>query len=211
MTAQYPTHHTDLVAVAFDSAGRNLALLRRGGVIEVWGTDPLRRKIGPLPSAILPFTARFLDEPGRYLIASDNKIRVYRVDEQHSDLAYDLGPSDALDTSTPQYRFLDASRDGRTLLYYAIGDEIVYPSGQSPMCGQTVCAGHSAAPISPPRNATPSPSLCPPNRSAPKGYASGASQGTGRNGREREVVSQSKERQRPRRRRRSCPRTRRSP
>ncbi|MEU7560309.1 nSTAND1 domain-containing NTPase [Streptomyces eurythermus] len=132
VSAQYQTHHTDLFAVAFDSTGRHFAVLRQGRVIEMWGTDPLRRKIGPLPSISFPAVARFLDDSGRYLVASDNKIRVYRVDEERNDLAYDLGPSDDLDISTPQYTFLDASLDGRTLLYYATRDNIVYPLKTDP-------------------------------------------------------------------------------
>ncbi|WP_369169190.1 trypsin-like peptidase domain-containing protein [Streptomyces sp. R28] len=124
-TARYQTKHDDLRAAAFDPSGRYLTLMRRGQIIELWRTDPLRREFGPLSGFELPSAAGFLTGTGRFLLAGTNKIRIYRLEEHDYEVTFDLGAYSELGTDLPQYKFLDASTNGRTLLFYRSGDQRV--------------------------------------------------------------------------------------
>ncbi|GAA4635488.1 hypothetical protein GCM10023196_081180 [Actinoallomurus vinaceus] len=113
---------TDTIGILYDPSGRYFAVLRHGSVVELWRRHPLRRELGPLPSlGDDVFVARFLGTHGRFLLASNNAVRVYRVGARAYEQSYDFGgASDTI--SGPHYQFIDASRDGRTVLY-ANGDD----------------------------------------------------------------------------------------
>jgi WD40 repeat protein len=106
---------SDALTVAYESSGRYFAMLRRGSVIELWRRHPLRRELGPLPSVgTNGFVAHFTDRQGHYLLAANNSVRVYRVGSHAYQDSYDLnGAPDVFS----ELDFLDASTDGRTLLY----------------------------------------------------------------------------------------------
>jgi WD40 repeat protein len=130
---RYPTRHNDLVAAGFDPGGRYLTLLRRGQIIELWRTDPLRREFGPLPGFDLPAALRFLPGSGRFLLATDNKIRIYRVGEHDYEVSLDLGAYSEYGSDLPKYHFLDVSRDGQTLLFFRSGNsQIIRPLSLRP-------------------------------------------------------------------------------
>ncbi|WP_433188109.1 trypsin-like peptidase domain-containing protein [Actinoallomurus sp. CA-150999] len=116
------TTGTDTIALVYDPSGRYFALLRHGSVVELWRRHPLRRELGPLPSlGNDTFVAKFLDAHGHFLLASNEAVRVYRVGARAYQQSYDFG--DASDTiSATHYQFLDASRNGRTVVY-ADGDD----------------------------------------------------------------------------------------
>ncbi|MGC9538457.1 trypsin-like peptidase domain-containing protein [Streptomyces sp. UG1] len=120
-TVRYHTRHNDLVGASFDPTGRHLALLRRGAIVELWSTDPLRKEFGPLPPFDRVAALAFLKGTGRFLMASNNKIRIYRLGEHDYELSLDLGPYSELGTDLPHYTFTDVSRDGGTLLFHLDG------------------------------------------------------------------------------------------
>ncbi|MFJ6382499.1 hypothetical protein ACIQI7_21155 [Kitasatospora sp. NPDC092039] len=109
----------DVLSIQFDPSGRYFALMRRGSIVELWRRDPLRRELGPLKSVsedlVTSFVASFLDGDGHFLLAANNSVRTYRVGERAPQDSYEFGaPTDGIDGS---YRFMDASRDGRTVVY----------------------------------------------------------------------------------------------
>ncbi|MGW3956385.1 nSTAND1 domain-containing NTPase [Streptomyces sp. NPDC004752] len=110
----------DVLSVQFDRSGRYFALMRRGSVVELWRRDPLRRELGPFRSLgeddTTRWTARFLDGDGRYLIAANNTVRTYRIGERAYQDSYEFGAPPTSDLEH-LYWFLDASTDGKTLLY----------------------------------------------------------------------------------------------
>ncbi|WP_217368133.1 WD40 repeat domain-containing protein [Kitasatospora sp. MMS16-BH015] len=109
----------DVLSVQFDRSGRYMALLRRGSILELWRRHPLRRELGPLQSISesvgTPFVASFLDEDGRYLLASNNTVRTYQVGQRAPLDSYEFGAPPG--ESRSSYRFMDTTRDGRTLIY----------------------------------------------------------------------------------------------
>jgi hypothetical protein len=111
---------TDRISIQFDASGRYFALLRQAGVVELWQRDPLRRELGPLHSLYgitnQPFVAGFLDGNGRYLIAANDAIRIYQIGQQAPVDSYEFGHPDGSNQQSP-YSFIDASKDGRTVLY----------------------------------------------------------------------------------------------
>ncbi|MFE3493877.1 trypsin-like peptidase domain-containing protein [Streptomyces sp. NPDC059175] len=113
----------DILATQFDAKGEYFAILRRGSVLELWRrSDPPHKEIGPLrslaESAGTPFAVEFLEGEGRYLVAANNTVRVYRIGEPGYESFYSFtGPREsALDG---QHSFLAASADGSTVLHVA--------------------------------------------------------------------------------------------
>ncbi|MFC9247406.1 trypsin-like peptidase domain-containing protein [Streptomyces sp. NPDC057136] len=104
-----------VLSVQFDRSGRNFAVMRRGTGLEVWQRgDPPRKAIGPL-SAIgndsTPYRAVFLED-GRYLIAAENAVRIYRIGKRGYDDSYAFGEPYEWGT----YSFPDVSKDGNTVI-----------------------------------------------------------------------------------------------
>ncbi|MGW0961372.1 serine protease [Streptomyces gelaticus] len=111
----------DILATQFDTSGKYFAILRRGSVFELWRRgDPPHKETGPLRSIAespsTPFAATFLDGEGRYLLAANNAVRVYRIGKPGYETSYSFtGPRDS--ARNGQHSFMDASRDGSTVLH----------------------------------------------------------------------------------------------
>ncbi|MFD7711173.1 trypsin-like peptidase domain-containing protein [Streptomyces sp. NPDC059786] len=107
---------TDTNTVGFTDDGRYFALLRRGGAVELWRHEPLRKVLGPvgLGDSSSQFALTF-PSPNTFLLASHGLIHLYRlgVPAGEEDL-YDLGETRS---QYQPYGFQAVSRDGRTLLY----------------------------------------------------------------------------------------------
>lgn len=114
----------DVLSIQFDPSGRYFALLRRGSILELWRRHPPQRELGLQQNIaedlVTPFVASFLDDDGRFLLASNNAVRIYQVGQRAPQDSYEFGaPPGRTDRA---YRFMDASRDGRTIIY-------AHPSG----------------------------------------------------------------------------------
>ncbi|MCX4626901.1 trypsin-like peptidase domain-containing protein [Streptomyces sp. NBC_01443] len=111
----------DTIAVQFESSGRFLALMRSGGMIELWRRDPLRRELGPLPSVgdsgDTKYVARFVDSEGRFLVAAHSSIRTFRIGAQDYLDSYDFGQAKGRFGGMDGYEFMDLSQDGKTVIY----------------------------------------------------------------------------------------------
>ncbi|MFD7135478.1 trypsin-like peptidase domain-containing protein [Streptomyces sp. NPDC059894] len=111
----------DILAAQFDPSGKYFAILRRGSIFELWRRgDPPRKELGPLRSLSevdgTPYVASFLEGEGRYLVAANNAVRIYRIGEPGYETFYSfVRPSDG--TSDVQHAFRGASVDGSTVLY----------------------------------------------------------------------------------------------
>ncbi|GAA2996897.1 hypothetical protein GCM10020229_06760 [Kitasatospora albolonga] len=111
----------DVLGVQFEPSGRYLGLLRRGAIVELWQRHPLRRELGPLRSITEGYPrnatiTRFIDDEGRFMVASNNSIRIYRVGKQVPEESYEFGPrSDSF--LRPYYSFPALSRDAGTVIY----------------------------------------------------------------------------------------------
>ncbi|MGW5275022.1 nSTAND1 domain-containing NTPase [Streptomyces sp. NPDC004044] len=111
----------DILAAHFDSSGKYFAILRRGSVFELWRRgNPPRKEIGPLRSIAeslsTPYAAGFLEGDGRYLIAANNAVRIYRIGERGYETFYSFtGPRDS--TLDGEHAFMDASTDGSTVIH----------------------------------------------------------------------------------------------
>ncbi|MGW2542068.1 nSTAND1 domain-containing NTPase [Kitasatospora sp. NPDC001574] len=116
----------DILAIQFDPSGRYFALMRRGAIVELWRRDPLRRELGPLRSTaenlVTPTVTQFIDNEGRFLIAANNAIRIYKASSRAPEESYEFGEPPG-STSDRSYSFMDLSRDGSTVIY-------VDPSGR---------------------------------------------------------------------------------
>ncbi|MFF7387144.1 hypothetical protein ACFZAE_01570 [Streptomyces scabiei] len=116
---------------AFDPSGRYLTLLRRSQVVELWRTDPLRKELGPLPAFGIPAVMSYVEGTGR--LATNNRIRIYRVGERDYEVSLDLGAYSESSHDPPAYKFTHASRDGQTLLFYQAGSsQIIRPLSLRP-------------------------------------------------------------------------------
>ncbi|MGW2918426.1 nSTAND1 domain-containing NTPase [Streptomyces angustmyceticus] len=108
---------SDAASVKFDSTGKYLAILRRGGNVELWQSSPLRRKLGPFlarEGEEQEFVAQFLPD-GKFLMASRTSLHVYDVAEGRSKDAYTFGvPGGHYSTG---YSYIDTSVDGKTVLF----------------------------------------------------------------------------------------------
>ncbi|ACU37036.1 S1 family peptidase [Actinosynnema mirum] len=104
----------------FDPSGRYFAVLRTGTAVELWRRDPHRRELG-IGSSLSSgnaagWRAGFLDDEGRYLVAANNAVRVYRIG--------DKAPVDSYEFAFPDsgnHHFVDVSADGGTVLYQEVG------------------------------------------------------------------------------------------
>ncbi|MFD9421898.1 MULTISPECIES: trypsin-like peptidase domain-containing protein [unclassified Streptomyces] len=111
----------DILAAHFDSSGKYFAILRRGSVFELWRRgNPPRKEIGPLrsiaESSSRPYAAGFLEGDGRYLIAANNAVRIYRIGERGYEAFYSFnGPRGS--TLDGEHAFMGASTDGRTVIH----------------------------------------------------------------------------------------------
>ncbi|MET9920023.1 trypsin-like peptidase domain-containing protein [Streptomyces sp. NPDC006435] len=108
----------DVLSVQFRSGGRYFAVMRRDAGLEVWRRGhPSRKEIGPLSTvgekSIDLYRAGFLDD-GRYVVAADNSVRIYRMGESGYDDSYVFGDSG---DASGDYSFLDVSSDGRTVIH----------------------------------------------------------------------------------------------
>ncbi|MFJ9012498.1 trypsin-like peptidase domain-containing protein [Streptomyces canus] len=113
---------SDTTTIQFDPTGKYFALLRRGGNVELWQTSLPRMRIGPIlasdPYYDTGFVTQFLRD-GRFLLFSGTSAHFYDTGEGRSSDTYTFGvPVD----STTGYSYIDASTDGRTLLFR--GDEL---------------------------------------------------------------------------------------
>ncbi|MEU9353565.1 serine protease [Streptomyces griseoloalbus] len=112
----------DILAAQFDPSGKYFATLRRGSIFELWRRgDPPRKELGPLRSLSevdgTPYVASFLEGEGRYLVAANNAVRIYRIGEPGYERFYSfIRPSDK--TTSVQHAFRGASVDGSTVLYW---------------------------------------------------------------------------------------------
>jgi hypothetical protein len=109
----------DAIGIAFDDSARYFLLLRRGSVLELWRSHPLRKELGPLRSfaeiADQSFAAGF-GENGRFLLATSDAIRIYQVGEHAYLDSYDFGQP-SCPSGTAQYSFRDVAARGKTVLY----------------------------------------------------------------------------------------------
>ncbi|MGH3940811.1 MAG: hypothetical protein ACRDTG_19670 [Pseudonocardiaceae bacterium] len=104
----------DVIAAQFQNGSPYLAILRRGGVVELWDIEAQRRVLGPLrslgsvdfPEASV--VTQFLDEPGEYLQADAGLIQVWRAGSAAPVLSLELGEGRYVHSS---------SSDGRVLIY----------------------------------------------------------------------------------------------
>ncbi|MGW8944134.1 serine protease [Streptomyces koyangensis] len=112
----------DALSVQFSPDGAYFAVLRRDSGLEVRRReDHPRRVLGPLSTlgeenAYDRYRAVFLDD-GRYLVAADNAVRIYRLGEPGHEDAYVLGAPVA--GYADQYLLLDVSGDGKTVVHGA--------------------------------------------------------------------------------------------
>ncbi|WP_331449121.1 serine protease [Streptomyces prasinus] len=112
----------DILAAQFDPSGKYFAILRRGSIFELWRRgDPPRKELGPLRSLsevdLTPYVASFLEGEGRYLVAANNAVRIYRIGEPGYETFYSfVRPSDR--TTDVQHAFRGASVDGGTVLHW---------------------------------------------------------------------------------------------
>ncbi|MEU5209911.1 trypsin-like peptidase domain-containing protein [Streptomyces sp. NPDC020742] len=109
----------DAASVKFDSSGKHLAVLRKGGNVELWQSSPLRRKLGPFlarDGAEQKFVTQFLPD-GRFLMASRTSLHVYDVAGGRSTDVYNFGASDS--HKSTGYSYIDASVDGKTVLFHS--------------------------------------------------------------------------------------------
>ncbi|WP_329096591.1 WD40 repeat domain-containing protein [Streptomyces sp. NBC_01439] len=117
----------DVLAVQFDPSGRYFGLMRRGSIVELWRRHPLRKQIGPLRStaedSATPTVTQFLDGDGHFLIAANNAVRTYGIEERAVLESYEFGlpPSETSSSSSlfpPRpYAFMDMSKDARAVIY----------------------------------------------------------------------------------------------
>ncbi|WP_230535155.1 serine protease [Streptomyces albidoflavus] len=116
----------DILAAQFDPSGNYFAILRRGSVFELWRRgDPPRKELGPLRSLAeggdTPYVASFLEGEGRYLVAANNALRIYRIGEPGYETFYSfVRPSDR--PTRAQHTFRGASVDGSTVLHWGPDD-----------------------------------------------------------------------------------------
>ncbi|MEW2706220.1 trypsin-like peptidase domain-containing protein [Streptomyces koyangensis] len=112
----------DILAAQFDPSGKYFAILRRGSIFELWRRgDPPHKEVGPLRSLVeesaTPYVASFLEGEGRYLVAADNALRIYRIGEPGYETFYSfVRPGDG--TTRAQHTFRGASVDGSTVLHW---------------------------------------------------------------------------------------------
>ncbi|MFF8563655.1 trypsin-like peptidase domain-containing protein [Streptomyces albidoflavus] len=116
----------DILAAQFDPSGKYFAILRRGSIFELWRRgDPPHKELGPLRSLAeadaTPYVASFLEGEGRYLVAADNALRIYRIGKPGYETFYSfVRPGDR--QTRAQHTFRGASVDGSTVLHWGPDD-----------------------------------------------------------------------------------------
>ncbi|MCG5120480.1 serine protease [Streptomyces sp. T7(2022)] len=116
----------DILAAQFDPSGKYFAILRRGSIFELWRRgDPPHKELGPLRSLAeldaTPYVASFLEGEGRYLVAADNALRIYRIGEPGYETFYSfVRPGDR--QTRAQHTFRGVSVDGSTVLHWGPDD-----------------------------------------------------------------------------------------
>ncbi|MEU7154964.1 nSTAND1 domain-containing NTPase [Streptomyces chrestomyceticus] len=144
VVARYATG-ADTIAVRFDPSGRHLGVMRVGSVIELWNRSPLRKELGPLPVDTRDGGhIGFLDGEGRFLHSYGNKVQIYRVGSRTYEASWDLGVEEesvsAYDNGSAYRRYLDASGDGKTLMFITPGkDDLQVVSLRPEMWRQKLC------------------------------------------------------------------------
>jgi len=119
----------DTHAIEFDPSGRYLAVLRSGGTVELWRRDPLRRDVDTLPSINDEngvYIAQFIDGQGRFMLAAQNAVRIYRIGHSAYEDAYEFGNPAGIPNGMG-YRFLGASKNGRVVIYANTSDTVGDP------------------------------------------------------------------------------------
>ncbi|MDX2939089.1 trypsin-like peptidase domain-containing protein [Streptomyces ipomoeae] len=113
---------TDTVATQFARGGHYFAVLRSGGIVELWRRDPLRKELGPLRSVAedggQPYVAGFIDDEGGFAVAANSSVRIYEAGSRSYRDSYDFGraPSSSI-LAGGGYFFRDMSEDAGTVLY----------------------------------------------------------------------------------------------
>ncbi|MGW6601797.1 nSTAND1 domain-containing NTPase [Streptomyces sp. NPDC055036] len=104
----------DAIGVRFDAEGTYMAVLRSGGVWELWRLDPLRRELGPMPGVGEggDFVFEFMDTEGRLLVADAGKVRIYKAGSRTYESAFNFG---TLTDSAPGT--FPAAAQGPTVLF----------------------------------------------------------------------------------------------
>ncbi|MET7325157.1 trypsin-like peptidase domain-containing protein [Streptomyces sp. NPDC005549] len=107
----------DTTSIQFAPDGKHFAVLRTGGNVELWRSDPPRRDIGPIFTSDPEsggFVAQFLRD-GRFLLASRTSVHFYDIGEGRAEETHTFGaPGDGGSTG---YSYIDASADGRSLMF----------------------------------------------------------------------------------------------
>ncbi|GHJ39785.1 serine protease [Streptomyces sp. TS71-3] len=114
---------SDTHGVQFDPGGHHLVVLRSGGTLELWRRDPLRRELPALTSVeddSDSYVAHFVDDQGRFLLAAQNAVRIYRVGQGAYEDSYEFGTSSGTPNG-PGYTFLSASGNGKSVIYAGAG------------------------------------------------------------------------------------------
>ncbi|WP_335980157.1 nSTAND1 domain-containing NTPase [Streptomyces sp. CA2R106] len=119
---------TGATGASFDTSGRYLVVLRTGGGLELWTTNPLTRRVGPLPSfdKDVSWIGGFIDDGGHYLLAAQNHLRLYDISKGTFTSSDDLGsydPSTTLRSDNP-YGFLSSSK-GKLLYAQEFGPNAI--------------------------------------------------------------------------------------
>jgi hypothetical protein len=112
----------DTTALQFDPSGRYFAVMRSGGIVELWRRDPLRKELGPLRSVVedadVPYAARFIDGEGGFAVAANSSVRIYEVGRRSYRDSYDFGRVPAGEyLGDDSYVFWDITPDGRSVIY----------------------------------------------------------------------------------------------
>ncbi|MEU5365662.1 trypsin-like peptidase domain-containing protein [Streptomyces sp. NPDC005925] len=111
----------DAIAMQFDPSGRYFAVLRSAGILELWRRDPPRKELGPLRSVVenadKPYVANFLDGEGRFVVAANSSVRIYRIGDRAYTESYDFGREPSSLLGDGSYDFRDITSDGGSIIY----------------------------------------------------------------------------------------------
>jgi hypothetical protein len=111
---------------------------------DYWAVLAFSRALSDLTTGALS-TFEFLDEGGRYAIASNDSVRIYQLGDQAPIESAGFGGPDGSKESSI-YSFLNISSDGGTVLY-TDKDGIGGPLNLDPPRGSAIFVGSSATAI----------------------------------------------------------------